>query len=185
MKTIKSIFILALACIGVSCEKDTPIKPHEEELITTLRYTLTPEGGGDKIIFEYKDVDGNGSTPAEIKSGILKANTSYTGTLEFLNEIESPAKDITLEIKDEAEEHQVFYLTDPSLGTIFEYLDFDTNNQGLGLSAKVTTGTASTGKLRIILVHEPIKSGKDVTISNPTNAGGSIDFEANFDVIIE
>ena len=34
-----------------ACEKDDPDVPNEEELITTLIYTLTPDGGGNAVEF--------------------------------------------------------------------------------------------------------------------------------------
>ena len=42
-------------------------------------------------------------------SGPLAANTVYNGTMEILNELESPAEDVTEEIEEEADEHQFFF----------------------------------------------------------------------------
>ena len=95
--------VLALATVVVamnSCKKDDPVEPvieNEEEVITTLNFTLTPDTGGDAVVFSFQDLDGDGGNAATIDNGILAANTMYTGALELLNETESPAEDITEE----------------------------------------------------------------------------------------
>lgn len=42
-------FFIAMVLTAIffltACEKDDPVIPNEEELITTLTYTLTPSGG--------------------------------------------------------------------------------------------------------------------------------------------
>ena len=48
MKLFQNIGILAILSIAFfSCNQDDPIIPNEDELITTVIYTLTPVGGGD------------------------------------------------------------------------------------------------------------------------------------------
>ena len=52
-----TIYILAFAVILAStlnsCKKEEPEIPNEEELITTLKYILTPVSGGDVKIFQF------------------------------------------------------------------------------------------------------------------------------------
>ena len=69
--------------------------PNEEELITTVNYTLTPADGSAAITLSFVDLDGDGGDAPTITGGTLIANTTYTGTLELLNEAEMPVEDIT------------------------------------------------------------------------------------------
>ena len=65
MKSFKYLYIplLSLFMALSSCEKDPQI-PNEEELITTVTYTLTPVSGGDPVIFSFRDLDGDGDLDA-------------------------------------------------------------------------------------------------------------------------
>ena len=102
MKFLKNSYTLLIAALifSVSCSDD-PDHAHEEELITTVIYTLSPSEGND-VVFTYKDLDGDGSGQPEITNGTLAANTTYTGTVQFLNELETPAEDITEEVEEES-----------------------------------------------------------------------------------
>ena len=121
-----------------SCKKDDPIIENEEELITTLIYTLTPEAGGAPVVLSFQDLDGvDGTMPPTITGGTLVANTSYNGSLQLLNESVNPAEVITVEVQEEAEEHQFFFQIDPSWLSI-AYTDEDENGHPIGLSSKIT-----------------------------------------------
>jgi hypothetical protein len=168
-----------------SCEKDSPDIPNEEELITTLTYTLTPAGGGAPIVFSFQDLDGDGGNTPIITTGTLAANTTYTGVLELLNEAESPAESISEEVEEEAEEHQFFFAASSALNATVAYGDVDGNGKPLGLQTTVVTGDVSTGTLTITLRHEPDKSAAGVSGGDLTNAGGETDIEVTFDVTVQ
>lgn len=170
-----------------SCEKnepDDPIIPNEEEVITTLNFTLIPIGVGNTVVLSFQDLDGNGGSAPTISGGILDTNTTYTGSLELLNELESPALDITEEVQNEAEEHQFFFQTSID-GMNIIYDDMDANGNPIGLSTLITTNGASAGSLTVILRHEPDKNASGVSIGDITNAGGETDIEIVFDVVVE
>lgn len=181
--------VLALTAVVFSmnsCKKD-PVEPvieNEEEVITTLNFTLTPDGGGDAVIFSFQDLDGDGGSAAVIENGILAANTTYTGALELLNETESPAEDITEEVEEEAEEHQLFFETTLTALAV-SYADTDADGNPIGLATTVTTGDAEMGTLTITLRHEPVKDGTGVSDGDITNAGGETDIEVTFDVDVQ
>ncbi len=62
MKQLYIYLIVLSSFIITSCEKDEPddpIIPNEQEVITTLNYTLTPESG-TPIILSFRDLDGDG-----------------------------------------------------------------------------------------------------------------------------
>jgi hypothetical protein len=55
-----------------------------------------------------RDLDGDGpNAPVVTVSGDLLVNTTYTGSVSFLNESITPADDITLELKEV--EDQLFF----------------------------------------------------------------------------
>jgi hypothetical protein len=176
-------FLLALALVFTACEPD-PVDPNPEELITTVTFTLTPDGGGSTITLTFKDLDGDGGDPAVITGGTLAANTTYTGALTLLNESESPAEDITEEIEEEDEEHQ-FFFTSTVAGLAIAYNDMDADNNPIGLSTIVTTGDAGAGDIIITLRHEPNKSASGVSDGDITNAGGETDVEVTFPVDVQ
>lgn len=66
-------------------------------------------------------------------SGDLKINTTYNGSTTFLNETVTPTDDITVGVKEEGVEHQLFYQAS-SVGT-FTYGDTDKNGNPIGLAS--------------------------------------------------
>ena len=93
--------------------------------------------------------------------------------------MEDPAENITLEILEEADEHQVFFNAS-GVDIAFEYGDFDSNNNPLGVVFSMSTGNAGSGTITITLVHEPTKPNDGLD-----TAGGSIDIQTSFPVTIE
>lgn len=186
----KSLLLIALAGLFIfsSCKKEDepedPIIPNEEEVITTLRFTLTPDGGGEDLVFEFKDLDGDGGTDPVFILDTLAANTNYSGSLTLLNEQEDPAENITEEIEEEDEDHQFFFSTTVS-DLVISYNDMDDNGDPVGLLTTVETGVANSGQLTITLRHEPDKGASGVSDGDITNAGGETDIEIIFDIEVE
>ncbi|UBM59671.1 hypothetical protein LAG90_03280 [Marinilongibacter aquaticus] len=182
----KLLLIVPFVALLSSCEKDDPVIPNEEEVITTLIYTLTPDSGaGDTVELKFYDADGDGGiAPVLTSSGPIKANTVYNGALRLLNEIEDPAEETTDEIREESEDHQFFFKFD-GLDATAVAVDADDNGNPIGLSSKFTAGAASSGQLTITLRHQPDKFGQGVSDGEIANAGGETDIEVTFDVVIE
>ncbi|MCB9187399.1 MAG: type 1 periplasmic binding fold superfamily protein [Flavobacteriales bacterium] len=186
--TLKLLWALPLFAIIslTSCDKNDPEIPNEEELITTLIYTLTPEGGGNAVEFRFTDLDGDGGDAPVITNGTLAANTTYSGVITLLNETETPAEVISEEVEEEAEEHQFFYqFSNQSFSGGFDYADADGNGNPVGLLTTFATGTPLTTMLTITLRHEPNKTASGVSDGDITNAGGETDIEVTFDVTIQ
>ncbi|MGR3809310.1 hypothetical protein [Jiulongibacter sp. NS-SX5] len=182
---MKKLILFTAIVIGfTSCEKEDPVIPNEEELITTLIYTLSPVNGGEDVIFKFQDLDGDGGNAPVYTVGTLAANTTYNGSLDLLNELESPAESINEEIEEEDNEHQFFFAVS-GLNATLVYTDQDGDGNPVGLSSTLTTGAASNGQLTITLRHEPAKSATGVASGDITNAGGETDIEVTFDVIIQ
>ena len=190
--TMKKInLLLALGVFSMlfitSCEKDEPedpIIPNEEEVITTLNFTLTPDGGGTPVVLSFQDLDGDGGNAPTITEGTLDASTIYSGSLELLNELESPAEDITEEVGEEALEHQFFFQTSVS-GISIAYDDMDEDGNPIGISTILTTNETGLGTVTVILRHEPNKDGSGVSTGDITNAGGETDIEVTFNVEVQ
>ena len=187
---MQKLSYLLVALLGVSmlfltsCEKD-PDPVNEEEVITTLTMTWTPDGGGTPIVFQFRDVDGEGGMDPVLTTAPLAANTTYNVSLELLNETEDPAEDITEEVEEEGAEHQFFFAVTQGINLTFSYLDTDTNGAPIGLETQMNTGDASTGALQVTLRHEPDKGAAGVAQGDITNAGGETDIQVEFDLVIQ
>lgn len=179
------ILILFHSILLSNCGKSDPEIPNEEELITTLKYTLTPAAGGNPVIFSFKDLDGDGGNAPVIATGILAANTSYLGNLELLNELTQPVTNITEEIRTEGTAHQFFFRLSGGLISTIQYDDSDTDGRPLGIKTKLSTSSVSAGSLTITLRHEPDKSAQGVANGDITNAGGETDIEITFNVQVQ
>ena len=186
MKTMKTMkrctmyALLSIAMIGCSDDDTAPEVINDEEVITTVILTLTPESG-DQVVLTTVDIDGDGpDEPVTTVVGNFAENTQYQGAVRFLNETETPAEEITEEVLEEADEHQVFYTTTDGLNIETQYEDEDSQGNPLGLQITLTTGAASQGSLTVTLRHEPVKPNDGLD-----SAGGETDITTSFDVTIE
>ncbi|AGC77362.1 hypothetical protein DDD_2235 [Nonlabens dokdonensis DSW-6] len=174
----------AIAVVSMtSCEDDdTPQIINEEEVITTVTYTLTNAvDNTDEVILRSVDADGDGPLdPVETVSKAFTAGASYNGEVRFENELESPAENITLEVIAEGDEHEVFYNSTVA-GVVVSKTDVDADGNPLGVTSTLTTGAAGTGTLTIVLRHEPTKPNNG-TLSD---AGGETDVQVSFDVTVQ
>lgn len=188
---MKNKYLLALVIIGTmftACDDDDdnpppPAMDNEEEVITTLNYTLI-SAGGDTVVFSFRDLDGDGGNAPVIMEGTLDTNTTYSGSVQLWNETETPAEDITIEIRDEDDEHQFFY-TPAGNNVTFSYADMDENNLPVGLLTTVTTAGTGSSTVTITLRHEPDKTAMGVSSGDITNAGGETDIEVNFTFAVQ
>lgn len=166
--------LLATAITFSSCKKDDDDgHSDDQELITTL--LLHFENNGTATTFAWRDVDGIGGNAPEIDNIDLAANTTYTLTLEVLDESKDPVDDITEEIRDEDEEHIFLFEDSGSLLTITT-IDVDDEGNPVGLENNAVTGASGTGNLTISLKHEADKS-------NPANTGET-DIEVTMPYIV-
>ena len=180
MRNLKLVSLVIIAAITfASCNNnDDPVVINEEEVITTLIATLTPQGGGTAIELRSTDADGDGpNAPVLMVSGNLAANTTYNGTVQVLNELESPAEDVTLVLAEEDEEHQFFY---ESTLVTSAYTDMDPNGNPIGITYTITTAAAGQGTITISLIHEPNKPNDGTS----ANAGGETDITATSNIVV-
>ncbi|MDJ0644426.1 MAG: type 1 periplasmic binding fold superfamily protein [Flavobacteriaceae bacterium] len=183
MKNYKllSLIFLAFVVFTACSDDDTPDPVNEEEVITTLTVTLDPVGGGTSIELKSQDLDGDGpNDPVVTVSGPLANGVTYNGSIKLLNETESPAEDITLEVEAEDDEHQFFYTIGGGLDVTTTYTNFDGNSNPLGTEFDLTAGAASSGTLTFTLRHEPTKPNTGLG-----DAGGETDIAVTFDVTVQ
>ena len=178
--TVLLFFVLVLN----SCKKDPVVDPNEGELITTVKLKLTNTllAGALPLVFEFKDLDGEGGAiPVKFDSIVLLKNAIYICEVSLLNESVSPADDITKEIKAEANDHQFYFVPSSSNLLSVSNYDTDTNNLPLGLNTTWVTGlNAGTGTIRVVLKHKPGTKAANDLINK-----GDTDIELNFKLIIQ
>lgn len=185
MKTIKlSIVLPLLSFLLASCSSDdnSPEPVNEEEVITTMTITLSPQGGGATITLQSQDLDGDGPNPPAITvSGNLVADTTYDGGIVLLNETETPAENITDEVEAEAEEHQFFFAVAGGLDAAISYANFDGDQNPLGTMFTLEAGNSGSGSLTVTLRHEP-KKPNDGSLAD---AGGETDIAQTFNLTVQ
>lgn len=182
-------YFLLLLCMGfiVSCSDDEEpmeMEGEEEEEINQVMLTFTPDGGGDAVVATWFDPDGEGSGAPMIDAINLAEGVSYTLGLTLTNTLGSTPEDITAEILEEADEHQLFFsftngiFSDPTgdgnvdnASDPINYNDQDGGGLPLGLSTSWTAGghTDSPGSFNILLKHQPGAK----TASSDSNTGST------------
>jgi len=180
LKTVLALGFLTLMITSCSNDDDNPEAVDEEEVITTMNVSLTATGASE-VRLESRDLDGDGpDAPVVEVSGNLTANTTYTGSIELLNETETPAEDITAEVREEDDEHQFFFTTSGAVSSV-TYTDVDSDGNPVGLTFELTTGDPGSGSILITLRHEP-KKPNDGSLAD---AGGETDIAQRFTVTVE
>ncbi len=182
--------------LNTGCQKDeddAPPAENEEEIITDVLLTFTPEGGGTAITATAKDPDGEGVQDLEVtKDIVLAPNTTYTLSLTLENTIEM--EDITEEVETEGDEHMFFFaFTDGAFGNpagdgnvdnradAINYGDTDKNSLPIGLTTTWTTGDAmSDADFQVILKHQP-----DVKTASSGSTDGSTDLDLTWKLTVQ
>ena len=185
-----TMLLFLLACGDVD-KHDHDHHHHEHEVMTTVVATFTNDS--EEIIVTWDDVEQDGSP--SIDDLLLSNGSEYTLALQFVNRLEDPEEDITPEIKDEADEHQIFFLGDAFSGLVsYEYLDADENNLPLGLETKISTLQAGSGEFTIALRHMPPDGdsavkveglAEEVESNGLSNIGGANDVMVTFPLTVE
>ncbi|ALI99082.1 hypothetical protein [Rufibacter tibetensis] len=180
LKPSLAILFAASVFTATSCSNDDdPTPNNEEELITTLKLTMVPQGGGTNVTASYRDIDGAGGVAPVITGPTLVPNKVYDVTVEILDESKNPVEDITAEVQEEGDEHQFFYVVSSGLNLAVAYNDMDANNRPVGIKTRMTTTGASSGNLQVVLKHQPGTKSATSTINT-----GETDVEVLFPVTI-
>ena len=199
---IAPIFLLVLgACSDVEDGADghDDHHHHDHEGITTVVLNFTPTEG-DVVSATWSDISGE----VEIDDITLTDATEYSLSFEILNELEEPVEDVTPEIADEDDEHQVFITgsavngpaTQQNDDAIVEhaYADEDVNGLPIGLDNDITAIATGSGDFIVTLRHMPLQNGntiktegaaEDVASDGFGAIGGDNDFQLTFSLTVE
>lgn len=200
MKSLKNYLLIGLlassvAFVGCS-DDDAPAEENEEEVITSVTLTFTPDGGGTPVVATYLDADGEETGDPVLSEINLSTQTTYTLSILMANTLETPAEDITAEVEAEGDEHQIFYswtsgvFSDPSgtgnigaTGTVnYATSDLDENGNPVGLTTTWTTTdvASSGGDFRLLLKHQP-----GVKTSTSTSSDGETDIDITWTINVQ
>ncbi len=194
-------FLLGLGLL-VSCSDDDEVTPtdgdgEEEEVISQVVLTFTPDNGEEAVVATWLDADGEGSGAPTIDEIDLEEGVTYTLAIEVANTLGAEDEDITAEIAEEDDEHMFFFsftegiFSDPegdgnadSRDDAINYNDEDANGFPLGLSTTWTAGehTEEAGEFTVILKHQP--DMKSAT-SDATTGGTDIDITFPIEIVEE
>lgn len=156
-----TLFLMTATTLLVACGEPGD-SPSEEEVITRVTLTFQPMGTGAPVVANYDDPDGDGGAAPTADPIGLFAGTPYTLSVGFQNGLEDPPEEITDEVRDEGDEHQVFFLG--SSGLTITPTDTDANGLPIGLTSSVSVDGAG-GELVVVLRHLPPVNGNPVKVA--------------------
>lgn len=177
MRPIQLLAPIALlaACSDVEGDDDHGHHhDHDHGVVTTVTLTATPADGGDPVVASWADPEDDGSPV--IDPLVLDEGTDYDLSIAFWNELEDPAEDVTVEIREESTTHQVFVTgegidgpatgDDPDARVLHDSTDVDDDGLPLGLEGTLDAVAAGSGTLTVTLRHLPPQGG------SPTKTAG-------------
>jgi len=205
MSILNRVALLSLFTV-VGCsdveEHDHDHHDHEHEVMTTVVLTFTSQADGTALEYIWADVENDGDPV--IDDVFLAEATDYEVGVQLWNELEDPMEDVTPEIQDEADEHQVFFTGDavegPATGEnadailLHDYADEDANGLPLGLLNTVSTLGHGTGDLVVTLRHMPPENDQAIKVEGLADTvategfgaiGGANDVSVTFAVEVE
>ncbi len=155
MKTLFNLnqiipLFFCLTLLFTSCSKDDPDAINEQEYISNVVVTLASEDGESQTV----DWDLSEMNSQNIN---LRVNTNYNVNVSFLNNSDpSDVDNITLEIIEEADEHQVFFeFADVDVSVTSASNDTKVGTRGVLINSVWNATSAGTGLVRLYLVHQP------------------------------
>ena len=203
----KSLIAISLFLFVLSCSKSDPVPVHEQEAFTLVTLEVTKVGSTDTITYDFEveghdhgheeedheeedheEEDDHEDHEGEHTEIELEANSSYNVSILFYND-EDPLniENITLEVIEEADAHQVFYAITNELSSIGFSIEsapndtVDSGNYPLFLKTIWTTSGETSGDVVGYLFHEPTSK----TGTTRSDFGGAIDIEIEFEVHVE
>lgn len=183
-KIIITVAAIAASMILVnSCKKDEqnvqPPEPDNEVITTVQLKAVNAADSTDTVTAKWVKLNPADTSAPDLSHAVmnLKKSAVYNVSVSFLDETQSPAGDITAEVRDRANYHLVCFTPASGLNVVVAATDRDTHTPALpvGLSNTFTTGAVSSGALRVQLHHQPTLKTGDCSL-------GSIDADVSFTV---
>ena len=183
MKSTRKSILMAMIAMAMTagCKKDEPAPVEDNENLTTVKLKFMESG--TTSTFTFKDLDGAGGVAPTIDKISLKPNKTYTLAVEILDETKKPVETISDAIFAERDQHIFEYVPTPATILSVTTTDKDTRGLPVGLTASVKTTAVGTGKLQVVLHHQPPVNGK--IVKDGTFKIGSIDFDGTFVVEVK
>jgi len=143
-------FCCCLTLLVTSCSKEDPDAINEQEYISNVIITLdSSDAESQTVDWDLSEVNAQNIN--------LKFNTNYNVNVSFLNNSDpSDVEDITLEIIEEADEHQVFFeFAEVSVNVSSASNDTTVGTRGVLINSIWNATSVGTGLVRLYLVHQP------------------------------
>jgi hypothetical protein len=156
---------------------DIPELINEQEVITTVVLTFDSSDNPTQTIRWAVEEDNS------LKFINLKANTEYQVGISFLDETDpSDVEDITEEVIEEADDHQVFYdFSDVSISYSSGTNDtIDSDGNPVYLNSLWTASSSGSGIVQAFLIHEPTSK----TGTSRDSFGGETDVAIDIPITI-
>lgn len=176
--------VLAVSFFVGACKKEEQnVAPTDDnEAITTAILSLTNTANAQDVVTATIE-SLNTNTPDRTKATLnLRANATYSGTVQLYDKTQTPTLDATAEIREKANEHLFVYTTSATSLLTVAITDKDSNPSPgpypIGLAFSLKAGSAATGSLTVQLRHQP--GSKNGTITPGTD-----DLNVNFPVVIQ
>ena len=173
--------LFALACSDVKDPHDHD-HDHDHEVITRVVLTLTDSAGTSQNV-TWSDPEGDGNSTADDVT--LVAGETYDVQVAFWNDLSEPVEEMTPEIVDEADEHQIFVFAPAFIDAAI--VDTDENGLDLGLEQEWSAVEVGTDTLSLGLRHMPEEDGTAVKTADMDvdNLPGEWDVYVDFAVTVE
>ena len=148
-KNLKYAFLLGVIFF-ISCSKDDPDAINEQEFISNVIVTLASEDGETQTV----DWDISEMNSQNIN---LKVNTNYNVNVSFINNSDpTDVENVTLEVIQEADEHQVFFeFAEVSVNVSSAGNDTKVGLRGVLINSVWNASATGTGLVRLYLIHQP------------------------------
>lgn len=184
--------LIAALALTACTDVTNPTEDNEQEVITTVTLSFVGQTSGDTVTATWTDPENDGSPVIDPIS--LGAAEPWDLSVSFLNELSDPPEDITTEVEEESDQHQLFFTGTATEGLLgVAYADFDDNGLPVGLSDLVTPRVPGTGVLTVTLRHLPPQDGvaqktaglEDTVATEGISAiPGETDASVDFDVTV-
>lgn len=175
------MLLFLLACLDP--EKHDHDHDHENEVITTLTLTLTDSENNEQEA-TWADPENDGDPTVDSISLVL--GETYSVSVSFWNELENPAEELTQEILDEADEHQIFFDGEDLIA--HSYDDQDGNGNPIGIENSLEALVTGEGILIVGLQHLPDQDGtalKTIDLEATWIAEGEAGLPGEWDALVE